>query len=138
VRLTTDFCSVPWLGMRVSIPPRPLDAFMACTRTVFFFSCFPLNSQSFVVRERCSSETRHGALLSVLLEHCLMSRYSPNIQNCNTSCTFTLFIPCIVIHSNTGNTNKCPILQSICSLYYLVPTCSGVVDIFRELTPKHN
>jgi len=37
---------------------------------------------------------------------------------------------------NFGNTNKCTILQSVYSLYYLAPTCFGIVAIFRKLTPQ--
>jgi len=38
---------------------------------------------------------------------------------------------------NSGNTNKCTILQSIYSCYYLTPTCFSIITIFKEVTPKY-
>jgi len=36
-------------------------------------------------------------------------------------------------YENSGNTNKCTILQSIYSSYFLIPICFSIITIFREV-----
>jgi hypothetical protein len=52
--------------------------------------------------------------------------------------TVTLFILCIMIYYISGSINKSKNLQSMYSLYYLASTYSGLIAIFRELTPKYH
>jgi len=64
-------------------------------------------------------------------------------KNCNLSADvskvdqhmqFILYIPSIMVHSNSGNANKYAILQSMYSLHYLAPTGCGIVAILRKLS----
>ena len=42
----------------------------------------------------------------------------------------------VLLLRSCGNNNKCTILHSIYFFHYVIPTCFGIVAIFRKLTSK--
>jgi hypothetical protein len=56
-------------------------------------------------------------------------------HNCSPHFEVTV-LQCDIL--NSCNTNKCTIPQSMYFLYYLAPTCAGIVATFRELINRKN